>query len=156
MYIYEFLAWAALADSKLTDYSHADYIPILDGTAIIWNETIYIRHISNLTEYGQYIQETTELINAFSQSNLRKILEVDTTHLQPLLETLGVHHRHSRSLNFLGSALKVIAGTPDFDDLMQIRLTEQELIQSNNRQIGINSKTQEQINALIDKVNQIL
>jgi hypothetical protein len=69
---------------------------------------------------------------------------------------LGAHKRHARSINFLGSALTVKAGTPDADDLLQTRLTEQELIRANNRQIEINSRTQEQINSLTSTVNQIL
>lgn len=87
---------------------------------------------------------------------MRKILKVDTLHIRTLLTTLGAHRRHARSINFLGSALKVITGTPDADDLLQTRLTEQELIRANNRQIMINSRTQKQINSLTSTVNQIL
>jgi len=38
-----------------------------------------------------------------SLSNMKKLLSVDTAHLQDLLESLGVHHRVARSLDFLGS-----------------------------------------------------
>lgn len=150
------LGWVPWTDTRLTDYSHSNYIPILDGTVIVWNETTYIRHSSNLTDYKRYVQETIELTETFPLSHMRKILKVDTSHIRTLLTTLGAHKRHARSINFLGSALKVIAGTPDADDLLQTRLTEQELIRANNRQIEINSRTQEQINSLTSTVNQIL
>lgn len=75
----------------LTDYSRANYIHISDGSTIIWNETSYIGHTSNLTEYKRDVQETIEL-----------------THIRTLLTILGVHRRHAKSINFLGSVLKVL------------------------------------------------
>lgn len=56
----------------------------------------------------------------------------------------------------MGSALKVVAGTPDARDLESIRLTEAMLTESNNRQIVVNSKIQAQINSLTDTVNKLL
>lgn len=76
---------------------------------------------------------------------------------QGLLSTLNVHHRLARSLDFLGSALKVVAGTPDAADFeKKIRFSESQLIESNNRQVIINTETQKQINRLTDTVNKIL
>jgi len=51
---------------------------------------------------------------------MRKLLDVDTDHLKTLLSVLKIHHRVARSLDFLGTALKVVAGTPDAAD----RLTD--------------------------------
>jgi len=47
---------------------------------------------------------------------MRKLLEVDVNHAQNMLDELTVHHRMARSLDFLCSALKVVAGTPDAED----------------------------------------
>lgn len=146
----------ALTDSRLTDYTHASYIPIIDGVAINWNETTYVSHITNLTEYERCVQETMDMTGLFPQSHMKKILIADTEHLTTLLSILNVHHRHARSLNVLGSVLKIIAGTPDHDDLQLTRMTEHDLIQSNNRQIKINTAVQDRINALTNTVNEIL
>ena len=87
---------------------------------------------------------------------MRKLLDVDTDHLRTLLSVLKVHHRMARSLDFLGTALKVVAVTPDATDFFKIRLTEAQLVESNSRQIVINSETQKQTNKLTDTINKII
>jgi len=57
----------------------------------------------------------------FPQSHMKILLNVDTAHLRDLLLSLGVHHRVARSLDFLGSMLKVVAGTPDAGKLERIK-----------------------------------
>lgn len=87
---------------------------------------------------------------------MRKLLSVDIDNIRSLLSVVKIHHRMARSLDFLGKALKVIAGTPDASDFSRVRLTESKLIDSNNRQIVINSETQKQINQLTFTVNEII
>lgn len=67
-----------------------------------------------------------------------------------------MHHRHARSIILRGKALKVIAGTPDADDWEEVKLIEKQLIDSNNRQIGINTKIQIQIEKLTNAVTMII
>ena len=69
--------------------------------------------------------------------------------------SLNNHHRYARSLNILGTALKVVAGTRDFDDVEKIKFGHQ-LIDSNNRQIILNTRTQEQRNKFTGAVNIII
>lgn len=87
---------------------------------------------------------------------MKRVLRADIEHLTTLLVTLHVHYRRTRSINLLGSALKVLAGTPDFDDLQRTRLIEHDLINANNKQVLLNSKLQNQINAFTHAVNAIL
>jgi len=87
---------------------------------------------------------------------MRKLLDVDTDHIRSLLSVLQIHHRIARSLDFLGTALKVVAGTPDASDFEKIKMSEFQLIESNNRQVVINSEIQRQINQLTDTINQII
>lgn len=49
-------------------------------------------------------------------------------------------------------ALKVIAGTPDYDELVDIKFKQNDLIDSGHRQITINTKTHERINELASTV----
>lgn len=145
-----------MASAHVTDYSQARYIPVVDGEILVWEEFAYVTHTANLSEYGRVIEETTNMIDMFPLSHMKKLLSVDTAHLQDLLESLGVHHRVARSLDFLGSMLKVVAGTPDASDFEKIRFSEMRLVESSNRQIQINTKTQNQINQLTSTVNSIL
>lgn len=145
-----------MASAHVTDYSQARYIPVIDGEILVWEEFAYVTHTANLSEYGRVIEETTNMIDMFPLSHMKKLLSVDTAHLQDLLESLGVHHRVARSLDFLGSMLKVVAGTPNGSDLEKIRFSEMRLVECSNRQIQINTKTQNQINQLTSTVNSIL
>lgn len=145
-----------LTFAKIIDYSHSDYIPILDGNAIIWNKYGYLRHTTNLTTYSEILDDTKNAIQIFPQTHVKKILEADVLHIDTLLTTLTVHHRHARSINLIGTALKVIAGTPDADDWEDVKFVEKQLVDSNNRQIEINTKIQIQIEKLTNAVNTIL
>jgi len=64
------------------------------------------------------------MLDMFPQSQMRKLLNFDIAHLRDMLNSLSVHHRVARSLDFLGTALKVVAGTPDVKDLEKIKFTE--------------------------------
>lgn len=141
--------------TKLIDFSGSDYIPIEDGDVIIWQDFDYLRHTTNLTIYSGIAEETERLTDHFPSSHMVKILDADIRRIRSLLETLYIHHRHARSINILGTALKIIAGTPDFDDFEEQKFRQKELISSVNKQILINTKTQDQINKLTDTVNKI-
>jgi len=49
--------------------------------------------------------------------------------------------------------LKIVAGTPDFDDFENIKFAQKELIESENMQININTKTQKHINSITNAVS---
>jgi len=80
--------------------------------------------VSNLSEYRRVVEETNGMTSMFSLSHMQKLLSVDVAHLRDLLESLSIHHRVARSLDFLGTALKVVAGTPDADYFEKIKLNE--------------------------------
>lgn len=100
------------------------------------------------------LDETDRLTNLFPQSHLRKLLEIDIEHARNSLSALKVHYRIARAIYFLGTALKVVAGTPDAAVLERIRITESQLIESNNRQVVINTIAQKRINELTETVNK--
>ncbi|KAH8336032.1 hypothetical protein KR074_003115 [Drosophila pseudoananassae] len=122
------------ASARITDFSHAKYIPVLDGNVLVWEQYGLVRHSTNLSEFASIIDSTVRMLELFPHSHMRKLLEVDIEHAQNLLEELKVHHRMARSLDFLGSILKVVAGTPDADDLSRINTNQASLIEANNRQ----------------------
>ena len=73
-----------------------------------------------------------------------------------LLNTLRIHHKKARSLNFLGTALEVVAGTPDFDDFQSTKFRQEQLIEANNRQVEINTKIISQLQNLTATINGIV
>lgn len=91
--------------AQVTDYTHADYIPIVDGDILQWDEYGYLRHTTKLTDYRTITEETMKLTEMFPHSHMRKLLEIDTGHVR------DVNHRTAKILDYLGTALKVVAGT---------------------------------------------
>ena len=77
---------------------------------------------------------------------MRKLLLSDVDEMEKILNSLWVHYRHACSLNIIGTVLKVIGGTPDYDDFNEVHSKQGELITANNRQIMINTEKKEQIN----------
>lgn len=96
------------------------------------------------------------MLTKFSDSSIyRDILKQPHTEISHILKTLQIPARHSRSINFLGSALKYVAGTPDRDDY-DILLTKQKfLIENNNKQNTINSALQNKIIEIANTINQL-
>ena len=95
-------------------------------------------------------------MDIFPKSHMKKILQTDIDHIESLLATIRTHHRQARSLNILGTALKIIAGTPDFDDFQTSKFQQNKLIEANNRQIEINTKISQQIGKLTSTINALI
>ncbi|KAH8294430.1 hypothetical protein KR054_002016 [Drosophila jambulina] len=98
------------ASARITDFSHAKYILVLDGNVLVWEQYGLVRHSTNLSEFASIIDSAVRMLELFPHSHMRKLLEVDIEHAQNLLEELKIHHRMARNLDFLGSVLKVVAG----------------------------------------------
>ena len=70
----------------------------------------FLLHITNLTDYEYVAHNTENILDEFPQSHMGKLLKVNT-----VLNAIKIHNRHSKSINILGTTLKYIAGTPDFE-----------------------------------------
>lgn len=95
--------------TKYTDYSHTRHIPIVDGDVTISNR---FRYLGPKTYPPMRITQTGR--NAYWTYSLRNTL----------VATLRVHNRQAQSINLLVTALKVGAGTPDFDDWQHVRFKQ--------------------------------
>lgn len=138
------------------DYSSSHYIPISDGHAAIFEDYGVLAHITNLTDFVEISEKTKTLTDLLPQSHMRKILESDVDQILKMTESLRIHHRQARSINLIGTALKYVAGTPDYDDFAEVRSKQNELITAGNAQININTAMQSQINNLTKTLNILL
>lgn len=87
---------------------------------------------------------------------MQKLLESDVDQIQKAIESLRIHHRHARSIDIIGTALKYVAGTPDHDDITEVFDKQNELITASNAQLIINTEIQSRINNLTHTVNTLL
>lgn len=85
----------------------------------------------------------------------RDILSQQHEEIAHIMKTLQIPIRHARSIDFLGSALKFVAGTPDHDDFAMLLTKQNTLIDNNNKQNKINSALQNRINELTNQINYI-
>jgi len=72
------------------------------------------------------------MTKTFTNDHRTQVISTDLGHIRKLVATLKVHHRDARSINLIGTALKVIAGTPDFNDWEQVKFNQEQLINAEN------------------------
>lgn len=144
-----------LTSAKVLDYSESYFIAIKDGDATIYDDFKYIVHRTNLTEYEQILAENMELLKNFMDKRETDLIMDQNRQIQRSLRILFGNKRHARSLDFIGSALKFIAGTPDRNDFDLLKTKDDMLIQNNNRQTVVNSALQDKINELTERINLI-
>lgn len=90
-------------------------------------------------------------------SILKPQLEHQTKQIQQLIRRLKrVHLKNRRSINWIGSAWKWIAGSPDATDWDTIIKSQNELISNNNEQYKVNSKLMETTNEMLQQYNKII
>lgn len=136
------------------DYSSAHYIAITQGKVAIYNDFFFILHTTNLTEYREIVNENEDYLNKQTDTTWRhSILKQQTDEISHIIKTLEIPRRIARSINILGSALKIIAGTPDHDDYELLSTKTNMLIENGNRQTNINSVLQDRINVITNQIN---
>jgi len=94
------------------------------------------------------------MTKTFTNEHRTQVITADLGHIRRLVATLKVHHRDTRSINLIGTALKVIAGTPDFN-WEQIKFNQEQLINAEEGQSELNIKFQKRVNAITNSMNQI-
>lgn len=137
------------------DYTSAQLIPIVQGKVAVFNDYIYLIHSTNLSNYQTMLEESINMIPGFGETMYREILKQQHEEISHILRTLEIPKRHSRSIDFLGSALKFVAGTPDHDDYKLLLTNENILIENSNRQTKINSVLENRINEITNQLNGI-
>lgn len=141
------------AISKIIDYSDTYFMAVTDGQVATYKYHDYLIHQTNLTEYELAMRESEGIIDQLSDARATGMIREQIREIQRLLDMLRVNRRSARSLDFLGSALKFIAGTPDHNDMELLTTREDLLIQNNDRQAVVNSAMQDRINELTERVN---
>lgn len=141
---------------KILDYSNSQIITWNSGLAKLQTGTFKLIHIIETNEYQKLITtlEDTLRHDVNPSHFLQPLLNREITELQSYLDR--IKPRSKRSLDFLGSAWKWIAGSPDHDDLEILTKKTNKILRNNNKQVVINKLTIGKINELTRITNDIL
>lgn len=141
---------------QILDYTNSQIISISNGKAKIQEGNFKLIHEIELDNFQTFIDETrTILKNQITDKNiLYPYLEHELSQIQELLIRIKPH-RAKRSLDFIGSAWKWIAGNPDHDDFEIIKNKMNNVLENNNKQVIINQLYNERINNVTNIVNEL-
>lgn len=147
----------ALADFSILDYSNARLISIHNGIARKQNGTFKVIHSIDLEQYENLTRETEHILDKFVNLDhpLRPFMKQQLIDINGLLDRL-MPHREKRSIDFIGSAWKWIAGSPDSHDFQILEQKIGNILENNNRQLIINQLISERITEITNKTNEII
>lgn len=119
-----------------------------------------IIHLINLTTFEEVLDKMDTDINRLIPKNSAYLpqLELQKSKIRNLLEQLQdkTPRKEKRSINWIGSAWKWLAGNPDATDWDSIVAENNKLSTNNNRQYHINEYLTKVTDTLIDNYNKII
>lgn len=131
------------ADVEIKHLENQKYVLTRTDDVLIFNEYAYLFHVTNLTKILIPYRQILEQRHNHTTQEMIWMKKIEL-----LAAQLNAHKRYTRSLNFLGSALKFVTGNPDHDDLIKIETTINMLINNNEKQRMLNSRFERLIDSL--------
>lgn len=145
------------ANVQIFEYTYTPLVIIKVQPAKITDGNFKIIHPINITAYEKIYYLAIPMVrwHVNDTSPLKPQCEYLLNSINEQLQQLQPN-RGKRSINWIGSAWKWIAGTPDAYDFDKLLTKQNELIENSNRQILINRNIINSSNKMIDNFNQIL
>lgn len=113
-------------------------------------------HAIELDNFQTFIDETRTILNDQIKdiNPVYPYVEHELSQIEELLIRIKPH-KAKRSLDFIGSAWKWIAGNPDHEDFEIIKNRMNNVLENNNKQVIINQLYNERINNVTNIVNEL-
>uniref|UniRef100_A0A0K8WA11 Retrovirus-related Env polyprotein from transposon gypsy n=1 Tax=Bactrocera latifrons TaxID=174628 RepID=A0A0K8WA11_BACLA len=146
----------AYGNVQILDYPSSQLVTIDAGPAKLQTGTFKIILTIELQDYDNTINRVEMTVNDKLANHLLKpILTSLIKQSKNYLDRIRINSKVRRSLDFIGSAWKWIAGNPDHADYNILMEKINNVLESNNRQLIINKLTNAKINEVIDNTNKI-
>lgn len=131
---------------------------IKQGNGNIISGNFKIIHHINLSSYIEILNNIKSEVKMIDSTSIMKSqLTYQIGEIEKLLEELqGQPSRMRRSINWIGSAWKWIAGSPDATDWDEILKSQDRIIENNNEQYKINTAITDKIQQILNQHNEIL
>lgn len=128
------------------------------GPARLQNGSFKIVHIIDMEAYEVLITNLEEVLKLKGNHShpLYPILSYEILRIRSHLARLKINKVNKRSLDFIGSAWKWIAGNPDHHDHEILTNKVNNVLKNNNKQAIINRMTVEKINEITNMTNRVL
>lgn len=139
------------------DYSNSKLVAMHAGLAKIQTGTFKIVHTIDLQSYETIIGELEKIISKNTTNHpLIPYLTFTISQIKAHISRLKPNVRSKRSLNFLGTAWKWLAGSPDYHDFEIVQKKMENVLENNNNQVIINQLSMEKITKLTNMSNEIV
>lgn len=132
-------------------------VPLQQG--VVWrvNGGFKLAHVIDLQQLQQVIANTTEEASLITG---RKIGTLVAHYLERAADGISkmttITRRKPRSIDWLGSAWKWVAGSPDASDWNSILQTQEHVLKNDNQQIRINTRLFDSTRESIQKLNELI
>lgn len=129
-------------------------VTIQEGSGWIINGYFKLIHIINMEKYSEMVDQLTLVANQDdNQQVLSHMIQQMNDHLA---ELRGTQTRRTRSIDWIGSAWKWLAGNPDASDWNKILDSQDDVIRNSNHQYQINSQVFELTRNITKKINELV
>lgn len=128
------------------------------GNGWIVDGNFKIIHVINLEQYMDAAANISSLIERhIPPSKNKEFILYHILQMQERLnELMNVQRRTLRSIDWIGSAWKWLAGSPDSTDWNNILRSQENIIINNNEQYRINEELGQKTNQVIKKINELI
>lgn len=140
------------------DYTNSKVIALNTGVAKLQSGTFKIIHTIDLNDYETLVTHLEDnLYSTFNTSHsIIPYLSFTISQIKSTIFRLKPRIKPKRSIEFLGSAWKWLAGSPDHHDFEILQNKMNNVLRNNNNQVIINKLNFDQINTLTNVTNAIL
>lgn len=132
-------------------------VTLKQGNGKIISGSFKLIHVINLESYEDLIDRITTTVNTTHQENkLQPQLRHQLNQITQLISELkGQNTKTKRSVNWIGSAWKWIAGSPDATDWDQVVKSQNQIVKNNNQQYKINKAILDTADKMLVEYNKI-
>lgn len=140
---------------------HRYDVPIITvraGNAWTINGNFKLIHAINLDEYATVAANITTLVEeCMIPGKTKDVIIYRLTQVQDKLSELGnIQSRTRRSIDWIGSAWKWVAGNPDATDWDSVLQSQNAIIGNNNEQYKINTQLFNTANEVVHRTNELI
>lgn len=137
---------------------HSPLVTFKHGKGWLVDGRFNLVHVINLEEYEHLLDQVVAMLGkVVVDERAKMVIDFHVNTISSQLDTLmGKYRKQKRSINWIGSAWKWLAGNPDAADWDKVLKSEQSIIENNNHQYVINDRLFKASQEAISKVNAMV